>query len=93
MAKTASRSKLRQWWRDNRISCLVLAVCAALFIAARLFAAPERAAGHTAAEYAEYENAVITEVLTEHLHRPRLGQCRPGRAAAAGGGKDRSVQG
>lgn len=65
MAKTASRSKLRQWWRDNRISCLVLAVCAALFIAARLFAAPERAAGHTAAEYAEYENAVITEVLTD----------------------------
>ena len=65
MAKTASRSKLRQWWRDNRISCLVLAVCAALFIAARLFAALERAAGHTAAEYAEYENAVITEVLTD----------------------------
>lgn len=66
MKKSSSRPALGQWWRENRVSCLVLAAALVLFLAVRAIAAPEKEAVIDAAEYAEYENAVITEVLSDN---------------------------
>ena len=65
MKKNASRPTLRQWWQQNRVSCLVLAAALVLFIAVRAIAAPEKAEPSGAEAYAEYENAVITAVLAD----------------------------
>ena len=66
MKKSALRPTPGQWWRENRVSCLVLAAALVLFIAVRAVAAPEKTAPSDAAEYAEYENAVITAVLSDN---------------------------
>lgn len=66
MKKSSSRPAPGQWWRENRVSCLVLAAALVLFLAVRAIAAPEKEAVIDAAEYAEYENAVITEVLSDN---------------------------
>lgn len=66
MKKSSSRPAPGQWWRENRVSCLVLAAALVLFLAVRAIAAPEKEAAIDAAEYAEYENAVITEVLSDN---------------------------
>ena len=65
MKQTAPRITPRQWWQENRISCLVLAAALVLFIAARIAAAPQPAENSGAEEYAEYERAVITAVLSD----------------------------
>ena len=66
MKKSSSRPTPGQWWRENRVSCLVLAAALVLFLAVRAIAAPEKETAIDAAEYAEYENAVITEVLSDN---------------------------
>ena len=66
MKKSSSRPAPGQWWWENRVSCLVLAAALVLFLAVRAIAAPEKEAVIDAAEYAEYENAVITEVLSDN---------------------------
>lgn len=66
MKKSSSLPTPGQWWRENRVSCLVLAAALVLFLAVRAIAAPEKEAVIDAAEYAEYENAVITEVLSDN---------------------------
>ena len=66
MKKSSSRPAPGQWWRENRVSCLVLAAALVLFLAVRVIAAPEKETAIDAAEYAEYENAVITEVLSDN---------------------------
>ena len=66
MKKSSSRPAPGQWWRENRVSCLVLAAALVLFLAVRAIAAPEKETVIDAAEYAEYENAVITEVLSDN---------------------------
>ena len=66
MKKSSSRPAPGQWWRENRVSCLVLAAALVLFLAVRAIAAPEKETALDAAEYAEYENAVITEVLSDN---------------------------
>ena len=66
MKKSYSRPAPGQWWRENRVSCLVLAAALVLFLAVRAIAAPEKETAIDAAEYAEYENAVITEVLSDN---------------------------
>ena len=66
MKKSSSLPAPGQWWRENRVSCLVLAAALVLFLAVRAIAAPEKEAVIDAAEYAEYENAVITEVLSDN---------------------------
>lgn len=65
MKQLTSRPTLRQWWRDNRVSCLVLAAALVIFIAVRAIAAPEKVEPSGAEAYAEYENAVITAVLAD----------------------------
>ena len=66
MKKSSARPAPGQWWRENRVSCLVLAAALVLFLAVRAIAAPEKETAIDAAEYAEYENAVITEVLSDN---------------------------
>lgn len=66
MKKSSSLPTPGQWWRENRVSCLVLAAALVLFLAVRAIAAPEEDNGSQAAEYAEYENGVITAVLTDN---------------------------
>ena len=66
MKKSSSRPAPGQWCRENRVSCLVLAAALVLFLAVRAIAAPEKETAIDAAEYAEYENAVITEVLSDN---------------------------
>ena len=66
MKKSSSLPTPGQWWRENRVSCLVLAAALVLFLAVRVIAAPEKETAIDAAEYAEYENAVITEVLSDN---------------------------
>lgn len=66
MKKSSSRPAPGQWWRENRVSCLVLAAALVLFLAVRAIDAPEKETAIDAAEYAEYENAVITEVLSDN---------------------------
>lgn len=66
MKKSSSRPAPGQWWRENRVNCLVLAAALVLFLAVRAIAAPEKETAIDAAEYAEYENAVITEVLSDN---------------------------
>ena len=66
MKKSSSLPPPGQWWRENRVSCLVLAAALVLFLAVRAIAAPEKETAIDAAEYAEYENAVITEVLSDN---------------------------
>lgn len=66
MKQLTSRPTLRQWWRDNRVSCLVLAAALVIFIAVRAIAAPEKTEKIDAEAYAEYENAVITAVLSDN---------------------------
>ena len=66
MKQTLSRATPAQWWQKNRVSCLVLAAALVLFIVVRAIAVPEEDNGSQAAEYAEYENGVITAVLTDN---------------------------
>ena len=66
MKKSSSLPAPGQWWRENRVSCLVLAAALVLLLAVRAIAAPEKETAIDAAEYAEYENAVITEVLSDN---------------------------
>lgn len=66
MKQILSRATPAQWWQKNRVSCLVLAAALVLFIVVRAIAVPEEENGSQAAEYAEYENGVITAVLTDN---------------------------
>ena len=66
MKQLTSRTTLRQWWQSNRVSCLVLAAALVLFIVVRAIAAPEKTEKIDAEAYAEYENAVITAVLSDN---------------------------
>lgn len=66
MKQLTSRPTLRQWWQSNRVSCLVLAAALVLFIIVRVIAAPEKTEKIDAEAYAEYENAVITAVLSDN---------------------------
>lgn len=56
----------RVWWREYRMTCLVLAAAVAVFIAARLIAVPAASGNSEPEEYAEYENGVITQILADN---------------------------
>lgn len=65
MEMHAPRRNLKQWLKDNRMSIIVLAAALVLFVVLRVIAAPEDAAPTTDGDYAEYENAVVTNVLSD----------------------------
>lgn len=56
----------RAWWREYRMTCLVLAAAVTVFIAARLIAVPAASGNSEPEEYAEYENGVITQILADN---------------------------
>ena len=64
MKKTQGKPDISGWLSREKWSLAVLAVLAAVFLAACLWLKPE-AGGQQAAEYVEYEKAVIVEVLTD----------------------------
>ena len=65
MKKLAPRQNFKQWLKDNRMSIIVLAAALVIFIVLRVVAAPEDAAPVTEGDYAEYENGVVTNVLSD----------------------------
>ncbi len=65
MKKLAPRCISGKWLRQNRTSIIVLAVAVLIFVALCIYAAPEPVSPSTAEEYAEYENAVVTHVLSD----------------------------
>ena len=82
----------RAWWREYRMTCLVLAAAVAVFIAARLIAVPAASGNSEPEEYAEYENGVITQILADNtVTDPASDGAR--RAAPARRCEDRPVRG
>ena len=54
------------WWRKNRLSCIVLLACVALFFILRAAAATIDQPLPRGDDYAEYETAVVTDVLADN---------------------------
>lgn len=65
MKKLADTGAAKQWLRKNKISLLVLAAALVIFVVLRVVASPESDDSIGAEEYAEYENAVVTTVLSD----------------------------
>ena len=59
------KTDLAGWLRSNRAALLVLLAALVIFIAARAFVAPEKAAPSTAGDYVEYDNAKVVEILSD----------------------------
>lgn len=59
------KKNMKEYIRKNKWSIIILAIAAAVFIAARLWAAPEENT-QDATEYAEYEKGTVTRVLTDN---------------------------
>ncbi len=57
--------KLKKWFRKNRLSILVLLIAAGIFILGWLWARPAQESPGQAAEYAEYETGVVTQILSD----------------------------
>ena len=56
---------MKNYIAKNKWSIIILALAAVIFIAARIWAAPENDT-QQASEYAEYEKGVVTQVLTDN---------------------------
>lgn len=54
------------WWRKNRLSCIVLLACVVLFFILRAAAATIDQPLPRGDDYAEYETAVVTDVLADN---------------------------
>ena len=68
MSKTLRSPKDRStgsFWRSHRVSILVLAALAVIFLLAALWAAPEKEIMPQSDSYAEYETARVTQVLAD----------------------------
>lgn len=57
------------WWRKNRLSCAILAACLVLFVALRVLAVDHSQPQTRGEEYAEYETAVITDILSDNCEK------------------------
>ena len=62
----STRPEARDWWRKNRLSCLILAAAAVLFFAVRAAAVSREPSQSRGEDYAEYERGVITDVLADN---------------------------
>ena len=65
MKKPQAKPDVSGWLKREKWSIAVLCAAAVLFVAACLWLRPE-GAGEQAAEYVEYEKAVVTSVLTDN---------------------------
>ncbi len=56
---------MKEWLKKNRVSIIVLLLAAVLFAAVRILVAPRAEAQDVSGDYAEYENAVVTQILSD----------------------------
>ena len=56
---------MKDWLKRNRAAILVLVIAALIFVLARIFLAPAPEAAAVSGDYAEYENAVVTQILSD----------------------------
>ena len=59
------QADVRAWWTRNRLSCIILAAAVVLFAAVRMLAVSHEQPQPRGEEYAEYESAVITDILAD----------------------------
>lgn len=94
MKKKTKQAGPAAWLRENKWTCAVLAAALVLLIVGRLLAAPARVEAGQPEERADYESAVVEQVLVGlHGEGPRRRQRVPGRAAAAGYREVRGLSG
>lgn len=62
----STRPEARDWWRKNRLSCLILAAAVVLFFAVQAAAVSREPSQTRGEDYAEYERGVITDVLADN---------------------------
>ena len=56
---------MKNWLKHNRAAVIVLVIAALLFVLARMAFAPKRETAELTGDYAEYENAVVVQVLSD----------------------------
>ena len=56
---------MKDWLKHNRAAVIVLVIAALLFVLARMAFAPKRETAELTGDYAEYENAVVVQVLSD----------------------------
>ena len=61
----STRPDARAWWGKNRLSCIILAAAVVVFIIVRALAATHEQPQPRGEDYAEYETAVITDILSD----------------------------
>ena len=65
----STRPDARAWWGKNRLSCIILAAAVVVFIIVRALAATHEQPQARGEDYAEYETAVITDVLSDNTEQ------------------------
>ena len=65
----STRPDARAWWGKNRLSCIILAAAVVVFIIVRALAATHEQPQPRGEDYAEYETAVITDILSDNTEQ------------------------
>ena len=56
---------MKEWLKHNRAAVIVLLIAAILFALARMAFAPKKETAELTGDYAEYENAVVVQILSD----------------------------
>ena len=56
---------MKNWLKNNRASIIMLLLAAVLFAVVRILVAPKTEAASVSGDYAEYENAVVVQILSD----------------------------
>lgn len=56
---------MKDWLKHNRAAVIVLVIAALIFVLARMAFAPKTETQEVSGDYAEYENAVVTQILSD----------------------------
>lgn len=56
---------MRDWFKTNRTTVIILIIAAVLFALTRMLVAPKTEAAEHSGDYAEYENAVVLQILSD----------------------------
>ncbi len=57
---------MKNWLKNNRAAVIVLVIAALIFVLARMAFAPKAEKTEPAGDYAEYENAVVVQILSDN---------------------------
>ena len=57
---------MKNWLKNNRAAVIVLVIAALIFVLARMAFAPKAEETEPAGDYAEYENAVVVQILSDN---------------------------